>query len=58
MRKSLVTNNEIFQYVHAKCYPQIFTQVEKRGIYLKNEFLITFKTRKDERQKAKINQQQ
>ena len=58
MRKSLVTNNEIFQYVYAKCYPQIFTQVEKRGIYLKNEFLITFKTRKDKRQKAKINHQQ
>ena len=33
-------------------------KVEKRGIYLKNEFLITFKTRKDERRKAKINQQQ
>ena len=58
MRRFLVTKNKIFQHVYAKCYPEIFVQVDKRGINLKNEFLITFKTWKDKRQKSKINQQQ
>ena len=48
----------MFQYVCAKCYPEIFVQVEKRGIDLRNEFLITFKVLRDKKQKVKINQQQ
>lgn len=58
MRRFLVTKNKIFQHVQAKCYPEIIVQVDKRGINLKNEFWITFKTWKDKRQKTKINQQQ
>ena len=43
MRKYLIKNSKIFQYVYAKCYPEIFVKVEKRRINLRNEFLITFK---------------
>ena len=43
MRKYLIKNSNIFQYVYPKCYPEIFVKVEKRRINLRNEFLITFK---------------
>ena len=56
MRTSVISQKKIFQYVYAKCYPEIFVLVEKRGIDLRNEFLITFKVWKNKKQKIKINQ--
>ena len=54
MRKHPI-KNKTFQYIYAKCYPETFVQVEKHGINLANEFLITFKAWKGNRQKAKMN---
>ena len=42
MRKHPI-KKKTFQYVYAKCYSEIFVQVEKYSINLRNEFLITFK---------------
>ena len=43
MNKRLAENKEIFQYRYLKCYPDIYTLVEKRGIDLQGEFLKAFK---------------
>ena len=57
-KKCHFTKKRIFQYVYTKCYPEIFVQVEKCGINLRNKLLINFKAWKDKKQKIKINQQQ
>ena len=49
MKKHLVENKKIFQYVYSKCYTDIYTLVEKRGIVLQGEFLLAFKVWKDKR---------
>ena len=47
MKKSLISNRKIFQCIYSKCYPDIYSLVEKRGIDLRGEFLLTFKASKD-----------
>ena len=49
MKKSLISNGKIFQYVYSKCYPVTYSLVEKRGIDLRGEFLLTFKAWRDKR---------
>ena len=38
---------DIFQYVYSCTYPKIYTTSEKRGIHMKSNFYILFKTFKD-----------
>ena len=43
IKKDFIENINIFQYVYAKCYPDVYSPSEKRGIKLKSEFLLKFK---------------
>ena len=35
------------QFVYSRCFPEIYSLIDKRGINLKSEFLLTFKLWKD-----------
>ena len=43
----LATYKDIFQYVYSCTFPEIYTMSEKRGIDMKSNFYILFKTYKD-----------
>ena len=47
LQKNLANYKDIFQYVYSHTFPDIYTMSEKRGIDLKNNFHILFKTYKD-----------
>ena len=55
LQKCLANYKDIFQYVHSYTFPEIYTMSEKRGIDMKSNFYILFKTYKD---KQIIKQQQ
>ena len=47
LQKCLATYKDIFQYVYSRAFPEIYTMSEKRGIDIKSNFHILFKTYKD-----------
>ena len=47
LQKCLVNYKDIFQYVYSHTFPEIYTVSEKRGIDMKSNFHILFKTYKD-----------
>ena len=47
LQKCLATYKDIFQYVYSHAFPEIYTMSEKRGIDIKSNFHILFKTYKD-----------
>ena len=49
MKRGLILNRKIFQYVYSKCYPDIYSLDDKRGIDLRSAFLLTFKVWKGKR---------
>ena len=55
LQQCLANYKDIFQYVYSCTFPQIYTMSEKRGIDMKSNFYILFKTYKD---KQLIKQQQ
>ena len=55
LQQCLANYKDIFQYVYSCTYPKIYTMSEKRGIDMKSNFYILFKTFKD---KMLIKQQQ
>ena len=55
LQQCLANYKDIFQYVYSCTYPEIYTMSEKRGIDMKSNFYILFKTFKD---KMMIKQQQ
>ena len=55
LQQCLANYKDIFQYVYSYTYPQIYTMSEKRGIDMKSNFYILFKTFKD---KLLLKQQQ
>lgn len=52
MRKKLVENRKIFQFVYSKTYPEAYSFVEERGIDIRNEFHLKFKEWKDKSTKV------
>ena len=46
-QQNLADYKDIFQYVYSHTFPEIYSMSEKRGIDLKRNFLIFFKTYKD-----------
>ena len=40
-------NMKTVQFVYSKCFLEIYSLIDKRGINLKGEFLLTFKAWKD-----------
>ena len=55
LQQCLANYKDIFQYVYSCTYPEIYTMSEKRGIDMKSNFYILFKTYKD---KMMMKQQQ
>ena len=47
LQKCLTNYKDIFQYVYSHTFPEIYTMSEKRGIDIKSNFHILFKTYKD-----------
>ena len=41
------------QFVYSRCFPEIYSLIDKRGINLKSEFLLTFKAWKDKKKFAR-----
>ena len=55
LQQCLANYKDIFQYVYSCTYPEIYTMLEKKGMNMKSNFYILFKTFKD---KMMIKQQQ
>ena len=49
LRKCLQNHMKTIQFVHLRCFPEIYSLIDKRGINLKSEFLLTFKLWKDKK---------
>ena len=47
LRKCLQNHMKTIQFVYSRCFPEIYSLIDKRGIKLKSEFLLTVKAWKD-----------
>ena len=52
LRRCLQNHVKVIQFVYSKCFPEIYSLIDKRGINLKSEFLLTFKLWKDKKKFA------
>ena len=43
LRKCLQNHMNTIQFLYWRCFPEIYSLVDRRGINLKSEFLLTFK---------------
>ena len=43
LRRCLQNHMKTIQFVYSRCFPEIYSLIDKRGINLKSEFLLTFK---------------
>ena len=53
LKKKLIENQKIFQYVYASAYPGICSFVEKRGVEMRNNLHLKFKEWKDRKEHSK-----
>ena len=49
LRRCLQKHMKVIQFVYLRCFPEIYSLIDKRGINLKSEFLLTFKAWKDKK---------
>ena len=49
MYRCLQNHMKTIQFVYSNCFPEIYSLIDKRGINLKSEFLLTFKLWKDKK---------
>ena len=49
LTRCLQQHKNIFQFIYSRCYPKIYSLIDKRGIEIKSEFLLTFKFWKDKK---------
>ena len=49
LRKCLQNHMKTIQFVYSRCFPEIYSLIDKHGINLKSEFLLTFKLWKDKK---------
>ena len=47
LKRKLIENQKIFQYVYASICPEVYSFVEKRGVDMRNNFHLKFKEWKD-----------
>ena len=57
LRKCLQRNKNTVQLVYSRCYPEIYSLIDKKGIGIQGEFLLAFKSWKDKK-KFQLQQQQ
>ena len=43
IKKKLINNKKIFQFVYSRSFPEVYSFTEKRTIDLRNEFHLNFK---------------
>ena len=55
LRKCLQNHMKTIQFVYSRCFPEIYSLIDKRGINLKSEFLLTFKLWKDKKKFSTIS---
>ena len=55
LRKCLQNDIKTIQFVYSRCFPEIYSLMEKRKINLKSEFLLTFKLWKDKKKLLTIS---
>ena len=58
LRKCLQNHMKTIQFVYSTCFPEIYSLIDKRGINVKGEFLLTFKLWKDKKKFSTIKQLQ
>ena len=58
LRRCLQQHKNIVQFIYSRCYPEIYSLIDKRGIEIKREFLLTFKSWKDKKKFQQFPQQQ
>ena len=49
LRECLQNHLKTVQFVYSRCFPEIYFLIDKRGVNLKSEFLLTFKLWKDKK---------
>ena len=54
LRKCLQNHMKTIQLVYSRCFPEIYSLIDKRGINLKSEFLLKFKLWKDKKKFSTI----
>ena len=55
LRKYLQNHMKTIQFVYSKCFPEIYSLIDKHEINLKGEFLLTFKLWKDRKKFSTIS---
>ena len=45
-------NMKTVQFVYSRCFPEIYSSIDKRGIHLKGELLLSFKAWKGKKKFA------
>ena len=54
-RKCLQNHMKTIQFVYSRCFPEIYSLIDKRRINLKSEFLLRFKLWKDKKKFSTIS---
>ena len=49
LRRCLQKHMKVIQFAYSRCFPEIYSLIDKRGINLKSDFLLTFKLWKDKK---------
>ena len=49
LRRCLQQHKNIVQFIYSRCYPELYSLIDKRGIKIKSEFLLAFKSWKDKK---------
>ena len=47
LKRKLIENKKIFQFVYSSVYPEVYSVVEKRGVGMRNNFHLNFREWKD-----------
>ena len=55
LRKYLQNLMKTIQFAYSRCFPQMYSLIDKRGINLKSEFVLTFKLWKDKKKLSTIS---
>ena len=55
LRKCLQNHMNTVQFGYSRCFPEIYSLIDKRGINLKSEYLLTFKLWKDKKKFSTIS---
>ena len=55
LRKYLQNLMKTNQFAYSRCFPQMYSLIDKRGINLKSEFVLTFKLWKDKKKLSTIS---